>query len=179
MIISHEHTAKTMTLHKDNLVNSNDNRQQLPLMTLDIHDIMALIPHRYPMLLIDKLEILEPSQSAVGIKNVSFNEHFFEGHFPGKPIMPGVLIVEAMAQSAAALVMKSLQLEGLNPEEKLVYFMSIENAKFRKPVIPGDVLRLHVEKEKSRGSVWCFSGKGMVGEGVTSEASFKAMIVDR
>ena len=171
--------STTTPPQKDQPVNSNDNMPKAPLMTLDIHGIMELIPHRYPMLLIDRLEILQASQSAVGIKNVSFNEHFFAGHFPGKPIMPGVLIVEAMAQSAAALVMKSMQLEGVDLEQKLVYFMSIEHAKFRRPVVPGDVLRLHVEKERNRGPVWRFTGRGMVEGKVTSEASFTAMIVDR
>lgn len=158
-------------------VNSNDNKKIL--MTLDITEIMSLIPHRYPMLLIDRLEILELRERAVGIKNVSLNEWYFEGHFPGKPIMPGVLIVEAMAQAAAALVMKSLQEEGVDLNSKLVYFMSIESAKFRRPVVPGDVLRLHVEKEKSRGSVWRFKGEGTVDGKVTNEAFFTAMIVDR
>jgi 3-hydroxyacyl-[acyl-carrier-protein] dehydratase len=159
------------------LVNSNDNKKIL--MTLDVMEIMQLIPHRYPMLLIDKLNIMELSQHAVGIKNVSLNEWYFEGHFPGKPIMPGVLIVEAMAQAAATLVMKSLQLEGADLNQKLVYFMSIENAKFRRPVVPGDVLHLNVEKEKSRGNVWRFKGGGLVEGKVASEASFTAMIVDR
>lgn len=159
------------------LQSSNDNHKDI--MTLDIIEIMQLIPHRYPMLLIDKLEIVEPGQKAVGIKNVSLNEWYFEGHFPGRPIMPGVLIVEAMAQSAAALVMKSLQLEGLDPASKLVYFMAIEEAKFRRPVVPGDVLRLVVEKEKSRGNVWRFKGQGFVDGKLTNEANFTAMIVDK
>lgn len=159
------------------LVNSNDNKKVL--MTLDVSEIMTLIPHRYPMLLIDRLEIFDLSERAIGIKNVSLNEWYFEGHFPGKPIMPGVFIVEAMAQAAAALVMKSMQMEGVDLNSKLVYFMSIENAKFRRPVVPGDVLRLHVEKEKSRGAVWRFKGEGVVDGKVTSEANFTAMIVDR
>jgi len=159
------------------LQSSNDNHKDI--MTLDIIEIMQLIPHRYPMLLIDKLEIIEPGQKAVGIKNVSLNEWYFEGHFPGRPIMPGVLIVEAMAQSAAALVMKSLQLEGLDPASKLVYFMAIEEAKFRRPVVPGDVLHLVVEKDKSRGNVWRFKGQGFVDEKLTNEAHFTAMIVDK
>ena len=158
------------------LKTSNDNYKDI--MTLDILEIMKLIPHRYPMLLIDKLEILEMGVKAVGIKNVSFNEWFFEGHFPGKPIMPGVLIVEAMAQSAAALVMKSLQEEGHSLESKLVYFMSIDESKFRRPVVPGDVLRLSVEKERSRGNVWRFKGQGFVDGKMTTEATFTAMIVD-
>lgn len=150
-----------------------------PLMILDIVEIKNLIPHRYPMLLIDRVEIVELGKKAVGIKNVTMNEWYFEGHFPERPVMPGLLIVEAMAQAAATLVMKSLKEEGMDPGQKLVYFMSIEEAKFRKPVVPGDTLRLYVEKERARGSVWRFKGKGLVEGTLTSEALFTAMIVDK
>ena len=170
-------TITHLSITEGALVNSNDNKKIL--MTLDVMELMKLIPHRYPMLLIDKLNIMVLSEHAVGIKNVSLNEWYFQGHFPGKPIMPGVLIVEAMAQSAAALVMKSLQIEGADLDQKLVYFMSIEHAKFRRPVVPGDVLFLNVEKEKSRGNVWRFKGEGRVDGKIASEASFTAMIVDR
>jgi 3-hydroxyacyl-[acyl-carrier-protein] dehydratase len=142
---------------------------------LDINDIMALIPHRYPMLLIDRVEDILLGESAVGIKNVSMNEWYFQGHFPGKPILPGVLTVEAMAQTAAVLVMKTLGIK----EEKLVYFMSFEEAKFRKPVCPGDVLLLKVTKDKSRGPVWKFKGEAIVDGNLVAEATFAAMIADK
>lgn len=158
-------------------INSNDNKSSQ--MILDILEIKDLIPHRYPMLLIDRVEIIELGQKAMGIKNVTLNEWYFQGHFPERPVMPGVLIVEAMAQAAATLVMKSLIEEGLDPKQKLVYFMSIEEAKFRKPVGPGDTLKLYVEKDRARGPVWRFNGRGMVDDVLTSEALFTAMIVDK
>lgn len=142
---------------------------------LNIEEIQKLIPHRYPMLLIDRLEVEIPGTKAVGIKNVTMNEWFFQGHFPGKPVMPGVLIVEAMAQAAGSVVMHFL--EG-DHKYKIVYFMSIEEARFRKPVVPGDTLRIHVEKQQQRGAVWKFQAIAYVGEHVVSEASFKAMIAD-
>ena len=147
---------------------------------LDIADIMELIPHRYPFLMIDRIEQICLGESAVGIKNVSINEWYFQGHFPDRPILPGVLIVEAMAQTAAALVMKTLQLnKGFNPKEKLVYFMSLEGAKFRKPVFPGDVLELKVLKERQRGAVWRFNGEARVRGELMDEAVFSAMIAGR
>lgn len=139
-----------------------------------ISEIMSLIPHRYPMLLIDQVEEVQLGQSAVGVKNVSMNEWYFQGHFPEKPILPGVLIIEAMAQTAAVLVMKTLGLD-----DKLVYFMSVEEAKFRKPVAPGDVMRLKVTKEKNRGVVWKFKGEAFVGGHLVAEAIFAAMIADK
>lgn len=142
---------------------------------IDINRIKELIPHRYPMLLVDKLCDIVPGESAVGKKGVTINEPFFQGHFPEKPVMPGVLIVEAMAQSAAALVMLSLDEDA---EGKLVYFMSIDDVKFRKPVEPGDMLELHVQKEQNRRNIWKFSGKGVVDGKVVAEASFKAMIAN-
>ncbi|MDG1859591.1 MAG: 3-hydroxyacyl-ACP dehydratase FabZ [Emcibacteraceae bacterium] len=142
---------------------------------IDIIRIKELIPHRYPMLLVDKLCEIYLGESAIGKKCVTINEPFFQGHFPEKPVMPGVLIVEAMAQSAAALVMLSLDEEA---EGKLVYFMSIDAVKFRKPVVPGDMLELHVVKVQSRRNIWKFSGKGIVDGKVVAEASFKAMIAD-
>ena len=145
-------------------------------MQIDINRIKELIPHRYPFLLIDGIQILTPNESATGIKNVSVNEPFFEGHFPDRPVMPGVLIIEAMAQTAGCLVVASL---GKESEGKLVYFMTIEKARFRKPVVPGDRLIINVEKLQSRGSVFKFSGKAFVGEVLAAEASFSAMIVDK
>ena len=145
-------------------------------MQIDINRIKELIPHRYPFLLIDGIRTLTPDESATGIKNVSVNEPFFEGHFPDRPVMPGVLIIESMAQTAGCLVVASL---GKESEGKLVYFMTIENARFRKPVVPGDRLVINVQKLRSRGSVFKFSGKAFVGEVLAAEATFSAMIVDK
>ena len=142
---------------------------------IDIHRIIEMIPHRYPFLLVDRVEKVIDGQSAVGIKNVTINEPFFQGHFPGRPVMPGVLIIEAMAQTAAVLVVNSL---GSNAEGKLVYFMSIENARFRRPVGPGDQLSLVTTKLKQRATVWKFSGEAIVGDNVVAEATYTAMIMD-
>lgn len=142
----------------------------------DILEIMNSIPHRYPMLMIDRVEDIKLGESATGIKNVSINEWFFQGHFPERPILPGVLIVEAMAQTAAVLVVKTL---GQECAGKLVYFMSIEEAKFRKPVTPGDVLKLKVVKEKARGTVWKFRGEAWVGDTLADEATFTAMVMNK
>lgn len=141
----------------------------------DINRIMEMIPHRYPLLLIDRVEQIKKDESAIGIKNVTFNEPHFTGHFPQRPIMPGVLIVEAMAQTSAVLVVESL---GREAEGKLVYFMSIDECKFRKPVVPGDRLELHVTKDRNRGNVWRFKGEGKVDGVKVAEATFSAMIVD-
>lgn len=141
-----------------------------------INEIMDLIPHRIPMLLIDKLVDVKLGQSATGIKNVTMNEWFFQGHFPGHPVMPGVLIVEAMAQAAGVLVMKSMDQD---TKDKIVYFMSIEEAKFRKPVVPGDVLKLKVTLLKSRGNIWKFKGEAWVDDTLTDEATFTAMIANK
>jgi len=144
-------------------------------LTLDIHRILRLIPHRYPFLLIDRIVDVVPSTSATGIKNVTINEPHFQGHFPQRPVMPGVLIIEAMAQTAGALVMHSM---GQEAEGKLVYFMTIEGARFRRPVVPGDQLLLHVVKERSRGNVWKFNGEAKVDGTLVAEATYSAMIVD-
>ncbi len=144
-------------------------------LTLEIDRIMQMIPHRYPFLLVDRVINVVPPESAVGIKNVTINEPHFVGHFPQKPIMPGVLIIEAMAQTSALLVVHTL---GGNAEGKLVYFMSIEEAKFRKPVVPGDTLEIHVQKMKSRGNVWKFLCEAHTAGGKTAEAQICAMIVD-
>ena len=142
---------------------------------LDIQSIMSLIPHRYPFLLIDKVVDVVGDESATGIKCVSVSEPFFQGHFPGQPIMPGVLIVEAMAQTAGAIVVDNLPDGEGQPG---VYFMTIENARFRRPVVPGDTLYLHVKKVRQRGKVWKFSSEAMVEGQLAAEASFTAMIVD-
>ena len=143
--------------------------------TLDINQIMDRIPHRYPILLIDRVIDLVPDERATGIKNVTLNEPHFQGHFPTRPVMPGVLIVEAMAQTSAVLVVETL---GLASQGKLVYFMTIDNARFRKPVTPGDVLHVHVEKVRNRGPVWKFKGEAKVDDALVAEATFSAMIVD-
>jgi len=141
--------------------------------TIDIDQIQQMIPHRYPMLMIDRVIDLVPDQRATGIKNVTINEPFFQGHFPGAPLMPGVMIIEAMAQTAAVLVVATL---GAEREGSLVYFMSIDSARFRKPVKPGDVLRVHVEKGRNRGNVWKFNGRAVVDGDVVAEATYAAMI---
>lgn len=149
-------------------------RTVIPL--IDIVRIMQAIPHRYPLLLLDRMEDVVLGESAVGLKNVTVNEPFFQGHFPAHPVMPGVLIIEAMAQTSAVLVVESM---GPDARGKLVYFMSIESAKFRRPVTPGDQLRIHVVKERSRGNVWKFRAVARV-DGVTvAEAVYAAMIMDR
>ena len=142
---------------------------------MDIRRVMAALPHRYPMLLVDRVASLVPSQSIHAIKAVSMNEPFFQGHFPGRPIMPGVLIVEAMAQAAGVLVVDSL---GLADSGKLVYFMSIDGAKFRTPVEPGCLLDLHVEVTQMRGSVCKFAGRALIDGKLAAEANFVAMIAD-
>ena len=143
--------------------------------TLDIDAIKRRIPHRAPMLLIDKVEEIVPDTSAVGVKAVSNGEPFFAGHFPDYPIMPGVLIVEAMAQTAACMVSVTL---GNETDGKLVFFTTIDNVKFRKPVRPGDLLKLHIEKVTSKGPLWKFTGAAFVDGKKTTEAEFGAMIVD-
>lgn len=142
---------------------------------IDVNRIKELIPHRYPFLMIDKIRSIEFDKRAIGIKNVSVNEPHFDGHFPNRPVMPGVLIIEAMAQTAGCLVVATL---GEGAEGKLVYFMTVDNARFRKPVVPGDQLEVDVEKQRNRGPVWKFSGKARVDGALVAEAVFSAMIVD-
>lgn len=145
------------------------------LASVDIQRILEMIPHRYPFLLIDRVVDIAAGESAVGIKNVTMNEPQFTGHFPQQPIMPGVLIIESMAQTAAILVVHTL---GGEAEGKLVYFMSIDNARFRKPVTPGDVMHIHVTKKQSRGPVWKFESEVKVDGQVVAEATIAAMIRD-
>jgi len=142
---------------------------------LDIQRVMAALPHRYPMLLVDRVESLDPETGIVAIKAVTINEDFFQGHFPGRPIMPGVLIVEALAQAAGVLAVESLGLAGTG---KLVYFMAIEGAKFRTPVEPGCLLRLEVEFVQKRSSVCKFAGRALLDGKIAAEANFTAMIAD-
>jgi 3-hydroxyacyl-[acyl-carrier-protein] dehydratase len=140
---------------------------------VDIKRIMQMIPHRYPLLLVDRVLDLRLGQSAIGIKNVTINEPFFQGHFPVDPVMPGVLIVESMAQTAAVLVVATL---GVEAEGKLVYFLSMDNVRFRRPVTPGDRIEIHVNKLQARQSVWKFEGKAIVDGKIAAEATFAAMI---
>ncbi|HXX56457.1 MAG TPA: 3-hydroxyacyl-ACP dehydratase FabZ [Thermodesulfovibrionales bacterium] len=142
-------------------------------MIMDVKEIQDLLPHRYPFLMVDRIVELEPWKKAVGIKNVTVNEPFFIGHFPGNPIMPGVLIVEAMAQVSGIMAFRS------GVQGDAVYFMSIEKAKFRKPVVPGDQLRLEVIALQQRGNVWKFSGTALVDGKVVAEADFTAMVLKK
>lgn len=153
----------------------SDERPSTSPLSLDIRAVMAALPHRYPMLLVDRVAELVPDQSIRAIKAVSINESFFQGHFPGRPIMPGVLIVEALAQAAGVLAVESLGLAGSG---KLVYFMAIEGAKFRAPVEPGCLLSLEVEFVQKRASVCKFAGRALVDGKLAAEASFTAMIAD-
>ncbi len=141
--------------------------------TLDVIRIKELIPHRYPFLMIDKLVDVVPDVRATGIKNVTINEPYFQGHFPNRPIMPGVLIIEAMAQTAGVLVMETI---GAEAEGSLVYFLSVDSARFRKPVTPGDMLHVRVEKIRHRRDVWKFKGEAKVEGTLMAEAVFSAMI---
>ena len=143
--------------------------------SVDIMRIMEMIPHRYPMLLVDRVVDIVAGERAVGIKNITINEPQFQGHFPQRPVMPGVMIVEAMAQTAGILVVHSL---GAEAEGKLVYFMSIDKCRFRRPVGPGDVMRINVAKERARGNVWRFKGMVYVDDKLCSEAQFAAMLVE-
>lgn len=142
----------------------------------DLARIKRMIPHRYPFLLIDRVEQIHNGESAIGIKNVSANEPYFQGHFPSEPVMPGVLIVEAMAQTAGVLVVETL---GMIDEDLLVYFLTINNCRFRNKVGPGDVLELHVRVTRSRGRVFRFAGQATVDGKLAAEADFSAMIIDK
>ncbi|MBN9525942.1 MAG: 3-hydroxyacyl-ACP dehydratase FabZ [Alphaproteobacteria bacterium] len=143
--------------------------------TAEIMDVMRMIPHRYPMLLVDRVIDMVKGERATGIKNVTINEPYFQGHFPTRPVMPGVMVVESMAQTAGILVVHTL---GSDAEGKLVYFMSIDEARFRKPIVPGDQVMVHVFKERSRGNVWRFRAEAKVDGNLAAEATFAAMILD-
>ena len=153
---------------------NKETSEQQDIGALNVHDIMELLPHRYPFLMIDRLEDIVLGESATGIKNVTINEPFFQGHFPKQAVMPGVLLIEAMAQTAAALVMHTL---GKEAHGKVVYFMTIDNARFRKPVVPGDTVRFRVSRAQNRRSVWKFKGEALVDGALVANASFSAMIV--
>jgi 3-hydroxyacyl-[acyl-carrier-protein] dehydratase len=143
---------------------------------IQINEIMELLPHGYPFLLVDRIVELEKGERIVGIKNVTINEHFFQGHFPGQPIMPGVLIIEAMAQTAGVLFFKSMP-EGVR--KKAVYFMTIDKVRFRRPVIPGDQLRMEMVVSKQRKAIWGFTGKAYVEDQLAAEAELMAMLGDK
>ena len=142
--------------------------------TADINVIKKLIPHAYPFLLVDKIVEMNGDEYGIGVKNVTINEPFFPGHFPGHPIMPGVLIIEAMAQTASALVVHGY--DG-DTSDLSVYLMKVDNAKFRKPVLPGDQLKMEIKKEKNKGDIWQFNGKAYVDKSLVSEAMITAMVV--
>ena len=159
---------------EDPTANETNAPERAPI-EIDISRIMEMIPHRYPLLMIDRVVNLIAGESARGIKNVTINEPQFQGHFPDMPVMPGVLIVEAMAQTAAVLVVQTL---GANSEGRHVYFMSIDDCRFRRPVRPGDVMHIEVEKLQARRNVWRFSGVALVDGQRAAEAKFAAMILD-
>lgn len=153
----------------------DDASQKKELATADISRVLKLLPHRYPFLLVDRMYDMDGDNSCVGVKNVTFNEPFFQGHFPDFPVMPGVLIIEGLAQTAGALCVHSL---GETYKPQIVYFMGIDRAKFRKPVVPGDTLHFHVQKIRSRGRAWRFFGEAKVNGATVAEAEISAMIVD-
>lgn len=144
---------------------------------MTVEDIKKLIPHRYPMLMVDRILSIDTEEGhIVGLKNVSTNEPFFEGHFPREPIMPGVMIVEAMAQTSAVLVNS---INKTTSDDSLFYFMSIEKAKFRHPVVPGDSVKLTIKKERQKASIWVFTGEATVGDTKVAQAEFMAKVIDR
>ncbi|MBL1420326.1 MAG: 3-hydroxyacyl-ACP dehydratase FabZ [Alphaproteobacteria bacterium] len=151
----------------------SENSDNQALDSIDVMQIMNLLPHRYPFLLVDKIIDIDGDKSAIGIKNVTINEPFFQGHFPGHPVMPGVLIVEAMAQVSGAICAHA---QGVKDTPDVVYFMSIDKCKFRKPVTPGDVLNIHVTQTRQRGNIWKFSCKAMVEGKLVCEAEIGAMM---
>jgi 3-hydroxyacyl-[acyl-carrier-protein] dehydratase len=154
---------------------SDPARAAAPAVEIDMQRIMQMIPHRPPFLLIDRVIDVVANEKATGVKNVAIDEYYFRGHFPSRPVMPGVLLIEAMAQTAAVLVVHTL---GPESEGKLVYFMSVDNARFRRPVFPGNVLNVHVAKQRHRGNVWKFEGRAEVNGKLMAEAVFAAMIMD-
>ena len=143
------------------------------LATIDIMDLLGHLPHRYPFLLVDRIVAMESDEACIGIKNVTYNEPQFQGHFPGRPIMPGILLVEGMAQTAGALCVHSQRLE----KPKLVYFLTIDKAKFRKPVIPGDTVQYHLKKLNRRRNIWWYRGEARVSGNLVCEAELSAMLV--
>jgi beta-hydroxyacyl-ACP dehydratase FabZ len=146
---------------------------------IGIQEIFDILPHRYPLLLVDRILEMEMGKRVVGIKNVTINEPFFQGHFPGHPIMPGVLLLEAMAQTGGVLAMRSAEAEGMDIKTKVIYFMTIDKVKFRKPVLPGDQIRFELDLVKSRSNIRGFKAQAFVDGAVVAEAELMAMIVDK
>ena len=153
-----------------------DPAAETALDTADILRVMRMIPHRYPMLLVDKVIKMKADESAVGIKNVTYNEPYFQGHFPSRPVMPGVMVIESIAQTAGVLVVHTL---GSSAEGKLVYFMSVDRARFRRPIMPGDRMYIHVKRERRRGNVWRFNAEVMIDGQLAADATITAMILDQ
>jgi 3-hydroxyacyl-[acyl-carrier-protein] dehydratase len=153
----------------------NESGTKAKLGTADIVDILKLLPHRYPFLLVDRIIDMDGDRTAIGIKNVTANEPYFQGHFPGNPVMPGVLLIEGMAQTAGALCMRHLE---KFEEPPLVYFMAIDKARFRRPVVPGDTIHYHVQKMRNRGRVWRFRAQAHVEGQLVAEAEVSAVIVE-
>jgi 3-hydroxyacyl-[acyl-carrier-protein] dehydratase len=154
----------------------SDTAGETALDTADILRVMRMIPHRYPMLLVDKVIKMKADESAVGIKNVTYNEPYFQGHFPSRPVMPGVMVIESMAQTAGVLVVYTL---GPAAEGKLVYFMSVDSARFRRPIMPGDQMHIHVRRERRRGNVWRFAAEVLIDGQLAADATVTAMILDQ
>jgi len=152
-----------------------DMEQKTEIGSADIHRLLKLLPHRYPFLLIDRVEQMDGDKFGIGVKNVTINEPYFQGHFPGFPVMPGVLLIEGMAQTAGAIVVASV---GRDYQPSLIYFMGIDRAKFRKPVLPGDTVYYHVKKIRSRGRMWRFGCQARVKDVLVAEAEVSAMLVD-
>ena len=164
-----------MAVNETQTRSKGEHKPAKELRTADTRRILELLPHRYPFLMVDRIIDMDRDESAVGIKSVTFNEPFFQGHFPGFPVMPGVLIIEGLAQTAGALCVSYV---GESYKPQLIYFMGIDRAKFRKPVLPGDQLHYHVKKIRSRGRAWRFSGEAKVNGQVVAEAEISAMILD-
>nr|WP_314234785.1 3-hydroxyacyl-ACP dehydratase FabZ [uncultured Campylobacter sp.] len=148
---------------------------------IDINEILSILPHRFPFLLIDRVEELSIGESIKAYKNVTYNEQIFQGHFPGHPIYPGVMIIEGLAQAGGVLAFKSMEKDGANLSDKVVYFMSIDNAKFRSPVRPGDKLEYRISVIKHRGRIWVLKGEAYINDGATlaAQAELQAMIMDK
>ena len=148
---------------------------------IDINEILSILPHRFPFLLIDRVEELSMGESIKAYKNVTYNEQIFQGHFPGHPIYPGVMIIEGLAQAGGVLAFKSMEKDGVDLSDKVVYFMSIDNAKFRNPVRPGDKLEYRISVIKHRGRIWVLKGEAYINDGATlaAQAELQAMIMDK